>query len=151
GVSMGGDSCSPKLSAQPFTQTPRRARRFHVCTPLAQTIWSASIRQSSGNASAFAIQSAGGSEPGAVATGSFDAIDSTDPVATAPGSDTIFSRSNQSTSVDSSGHISSFETLGGRDFEGVKTRLSRTCPLSVTPRRKVISPYGRRSTLAPIF
>src|SRR5712691_8249647 len=57
-VSILAGSSSPRLSAQPFTQTPRCASRFQVCTPLAQTICCGPTGQSFGKASALAIQSA---------------------------------------------------------------------------------------------
>ena len=160
---MFGSSCSPRLSAQPFTQMPRRARRFHVSIPLAQTICADSTDQSFGKASAFAIHSAAGRSElplplregwgeGVTRGGDTDALtlalsqkerDET--------SSEIGSRLNQSASDDLSGHNCALGIFGGRAFAVLSEQPSSTWPSSVTPRRKVISPNGLRKTLTPIF
>jgi len=60
-------------------------------------------------------------------------------------------RINQSASDELSGHISSFEIFGGRGFAGTSVQRSSSSPLSVRPRNRVISPNGRRRTLAQFF
>src|SRR2546421_9557671 len=127
---MRGGSCSPRLSAQPLTQTPRRASRRHVRSPLTQTILLGANSQVLGKASAFAIQNA--FTPSGITEGRS-------------------SRANQSPLVGSSGHSFSRATFGGPGCAARKLQLSRDSPESARPRRKVTSQKGRVSTLAPIF
>src|SRR6185295_16678784 len=104
-----------KPSAQPFTQTPRRARRSQVFSPLAQTICESEMEASSGKASALAIHSG---EFGIVAG--------------------IGSRLNHSESAGFSGHSKSRATLAGLGREAARRQSLRTVPSSVSPQRKVI-------------
>src|SRR6185295_20038067 len=104
-----------KPSAQPFTQTPRRARRSQVFSPLAQTSCESEMEASSGRASALAIHSG---EFGIVAG--------------------IWSRLNQSESAGFSGHNKSRAIRAGLGREAVRRYSFNARPSSVRPRRKVI-------------